>query len=48
MNRSRKGMGRDLKTYQPQQHMPVVTAGAYQLKSYEKKGTTVYTADPNY
>jgi peptide/nickel transport system substrate-binding protein len=43
-----KGDGKDLKTYQPQQHMPVVTAGAYQLKSYEKKGTTVYTADPNY
>jgi peptide/nickel transport system substrate-binding protein len=42
------GDGKDIKTYQPQQHMPVVTAGAYQLKSYEKKGTTVYTADPNY
>jgi peptide/nickel transport system substrate-binding protein len=43
-----QGNGRALKTYQPQQHMPLVTAGAYRLKQYEKKGTTVYIADPNY
>jgi peptide/nickel transport system substrate-binding protein len=42
------GDGKGLKTYQPQQHLPMVTAGVYRLKSYEKKGTTVYTADPNY
>ena len=42
------GNGRGLKTYQPQQHMPLVSAGAYTLKQYEKKGTTVYIADPNY
>jgi peptide/nickel transport system substrate-binding protein len=42
------GDGKDLKTYQPQQHMPLVSAGAYTLKQYEKKGTTVYIADPNY
>ena len=42
------GNGKELKTYQPQQHLPMVTAGVYRLKSYEKKGTTVYTADPNY
>jgi peptide/nickel transport system substrate-binding protein len=42
------GNGKGLKTYQPQQHLPMVTAGVYRLKSYEKKGTTVYTADPNY
>jgi peptide/nickel transport system substrate-binding protein len=42
------GSGRGLKTYQPQQHMPLVSAGAYTLKQYEKKGTTVYIADPNY
>jgi peptide/nickel transport system substrate-binding protein len=43
-----QGTGKALKTYQPQQHMPIVSAGAYRLKSYEKKGTTVYIADPNY
>jgi peptide/nickel transport system substrate-binding protein len=43
-----QGNGKELKTYQPQQHMPLVSAGAYRLKSYEKKGTTVYIADPNY
>jgi peptide/nickel transport system substrate-binding protein len=42
------GDGKGLKTYQPQQHLPLVSAGVYRLKSYEKKGTTVYTADPNY
>ena len=43
-----QGTGKELKTYQPQQQLPLVSAGAYQLKSYEKKGTTVFTADPNY
>jgi peptide/nickel transport system substrate-binding protein len=43
-----RGDGKALKTYQPQQHMPIVSGGAYRLKSYEKKGTTVFTADPNY
>jgi peptide/nickel transport system substrate-binding protein len=42
------GSGKGLKTYQPQNHMPVVSGGAYRLKSYEKKGTTVYTADPDF
>jgi peptide/nickel transport system substrate-binding protein len=42
------GNGKGLKTYHPQQHLPLVSGGAYRLKSYEKKGTTVYTADPNY
>ena len=43
-----EGNGKGLKTFQPQQHLPLVSAGVYRLKSYEKKGTTVYTADPNY
>jgi peptide/nickel transport system substrate-binding protein len=43
-----EGNGKGLKTFQPQQHVPLVSAGVYRLKSYEKKGTTVYTADPNY
>jgi peptide/nickel transport system substrate-binding protein len=42
------GNGKGLKTYQPQNNMPVVSGGAYRLKSYEKKGTTVFTADPDY
>jgi peptide/nickel transport system substrate-binding protein len=43
-----EGNGKGLKTFQPHQHLPLVSAGVYRLKSYEKKGTTVYTADPNY
>ena len=43
-----EGNGKGLKTFQPQQQLPLVSAGVYRLKSYEKKGTTVYTADPNY
>jgi peptide/nickel transport system substrate-binding protein len=43
-----EGNGKGLKTFQPQQNLPLVSAGVYRLKSYEKKGTTVYTADPNY
>ena len=42
------GNGKGLKTYQPQNHLPLVSGGAYRLKSYEKKGTTVLTADPNF
>jgi peptide/nickel transport system substrate-binding protein len=42
------GNGKGLKTYHPQQHLPLVSAGVYGLRSYEKKGTTVFTADPNY
>jgi peptide/nickel transport system substrate-binding protein len=40
--------GKGLKTFHPEQHMPVVTAGAYTLKSYEKKGTTVFIPDPHF
>jgi peptide/nickel transport system substrate-binding protein len=42
------GNGKELKTYQPQNHLPLVSGGVYRLKSYEKKGTTVYIAEPNY
>ena len=34
--------GKGLKTYRPEQHMPIVVGGAYSVKSYEKKGTTVF------
>ncbi|HWB55910.1 MAG TPA: ABC transporter substrate-binding protein [Gaiellaceae bacterium] len=36
------GNGRGLKTYHPEQHLPIVSAGAYTIKQYEKKGTTVF------
>ena len=32
--------GGALKTYRPQDHLPMVTGGAYTVKQYEKKGTT--------
>jgi peptide/nickel transport system substrate-binding protein len=34
--------GKGLKTYHPEQHLPIVSAGAYTLKQYEKKGTNVF------
>ncbi len=34
--------GKGLKTNHPEQHLPVVSAGAYTIKEYEKKGTTVF------
>jgi peptide/nickel transport system substrate-binding protein len=40
--------GKGLKTFHPEQHMPIVSAGAYRVKSYEKKGTTVFIPDPNF
>jgi len=40
--------GGALKTYRPQDKLPMVTGGAYTVKSYEKKGTTVFIPDPNY
>ncbi len=40
--------GRGLKTYHPEQHLPVVVGGAYSVKQYEKKGTTVFIPNPNF
>jgi peptide/nickel transport system substrate-binding protein len=40
--------GKALKTYRPEGKLPMVTGGAYTLKQYEKKGTTVFIADPNF
>jgi peptide/nickel transport system substrate-binding protein len=42
------GNGKGLETFHPEQHMPIVSGGAYTLKQYEKKGTTVFIRDPNY
>ena len=40
--------GKGLKTYRPEGHLPMVTGGAYTVKQYEKKGTTVFIPDPNF
>jgi peptide/nickel transport system substrate-binding protein len=40
--------GKELKTYHPELHLPMVTGGAYTVKQYEKKGTTAFIRDPNY
>jgi peptide/nickel transport system substrate-binding protein len=42
------GKGSGLKKYRPELHMPMVTAGAFTIAKYEKKGTTVFKADPNF
>jgi peptide/nickel transport system substrate-binding protein len=40
--------GAALKTYRPQDQLPMVTGGAYTVKQYEKKGTTVFIPDANF
>jgi peptide/nickel transport system substrate-binding protein len=40
--------GAALKTYRPQDHLPMVTGGAYTVKKYEKKGSTQFIPDPNF
>ena len=43
------GDGKGLKTYAPQNDVSkMVTGGAFTLKQYVKKGTTVFLPDPNY
>jgi peptide/nickel transport system substrate-binding protein len=43
------GDGKGLKTYAPENDLSsFVTSGAFTLKQYEKKGTTVFIPDPNY
>jgi peptide/nickel transport system substrate-binding protein len=43
------GNGKGLKTYRPEKDIAsMVTGGAFTLKQYEKKGTTVFIPDPNY
>jgi len=39
---------KELKRYKPEQHLPLVTGGAFTLKQYEKRGTTAFVPDPNY
>ncbi len=40
--------GKALKTYRPEGKLPMVTGGAYTIKQYEKKGTTVFIPAPNF
>lgn len=40
--------GGALKTYRPQDKLPMVTGGAYTVKQYEKKGTTVFIPDSKF
>jgi peptide/nickel transport system substrate-binding protein len=40
--------GKGLETYHPELHLPMVTGGAYTVKSYSKKGTTVFIPDKNF
>jgi peptide/nickel transport system substrate-binding protein len=40
--------GKGLETYHPELHLPMVTSGAYTVKSYAKKGTTVFIPDKDF
>ena len=40
--------GKGLKTYHPEQNLPMVTGGAYDVKQWEKKGTTVFIPNPGF
>ncbi len=40
--------GKDLKAYQPQAHLPIVSGGPYQITQYNAKGTTVFKANPSF
>ncbi len=40
--------GKGLKTFQPELNLPIVSAGAYTVKQYEKKGTTVFIPAEGY
>ncbi len=43
-----KNNGKDLKTFLPEQHPPVVSGGPFQVTQYEKKGTTVFKPNPGF
>jgi peptide/nickel transport system substrate-binding protein len=40
--------GKDLKTFLPEQHLPLVSGGPFQITQYEKKGTTVFKPNPGF
>jgi peptide/nickel transport system substrate-binding protein len=42
------GNGKALKTFLPEQHLPVVSGGPFQATQYEKKGTSVFKPNPGF
>jgi len=40
--------GKDLKTFLPEDHLPVVSGGPFQVTKYEKKGQTVFKPNPGW
>jgi peptide/nickel transport system substrate-binding protein len=42
------GDGKKLKTFVPEQQLPIVSGGAYSLEKYEKKGTSVFKANKTF
>jgi peptide/nickel transport system substrate-binding protein len=39
---------KEIKRFKPEEHMPIVSGGAFTLKQFEQRGTTVFLPDPNY
>jgi peptide/nickel transport system substrate-binding protein len=40
--------GRDLKSFRPEQSLPMVAGGAYTISQYQEKGTTVFKPNPGF
>jgi len=40
--------GKDLKNFRPENSLPLVSGGPYQITQYEKKGTTVFKPNPGW
>jgi peptide/nickel transport system substrate-binding protein len=40
--------GKDLKAFLPEQHLPMVSGGAYTITQYQEKGTTVFKPNPHF
>jgi peptide/nickel transport system substrate-binding protein len=40
--------GKGLKSYRPEQHLPTVAGGPYEISKYDEKGTTVFKPNPNF
>ena len=38
--------GRDLKTFHPEEHMPVVSGGPYEITQFQEKGSTYFKPNP--
>ena len=40
--------GKDLKTFLPENHLPIVSGGPFQMTQYQKKGTSVFKPNPGF